>query len=59
MYINMKELFGHDTITGAFCVTVNYGDVLTGKDEHRTFIMYHYSGSDSSLERITTEDEYT
>jgi hypothetical protein len=57
--INIQDAFSHDTKTGAYCITVKYGDVLTGKDEHRAFVMYRYRGSDSSLELITAEGRYT
>jgi hypothetical protein len=57
--VSVQDAFSHDTKTGAYCVTVRYGDVLTGKDEHETFVHYSYRGSDYSLDRITTEDRYT
>jgi hypothetical protein len=57
--VGMLDTFTADTKTGAFCVTVKYGDLISGKEEHRTSVVYYYSGADSSLDRITAEDRYT
>lgn len=57
--INMRGIFPHTVKAGAFCITVKYGDIVTGKEEHVTFVHYHYHGADSSLERVAVDDRYT